>query len=158
MSFSSSSLSPPEYLAESPFPGSLYADPAERLPLFDILSTLAHSGERDVISPVADYYHSDSPHPSPGLDAFDRAGAQSRTDNYSHPMELEGSSGLLPMAARRSHHHGFGDEDEEMTDASMAGEGEGNLSLDDLGDDVDFDLGDDCGELSPPSALISLRR
>ncbi|ORY55154.1 armadillo-type protein [Leucosporidium creatinivorum] len=124
---------------------SLYADAAERLPLFDILSTLVHSGERDVVAPVAEFHQADSPPPSPGLDAFDRAGAQSRTSNYGQAMEVDGSSGRLPMAARRGHHHGLGDdEDEEMTDASMAGEGEGDLSLDDLGDDVDFDLGDDC--------------
>jgi len=72
-------------------------------------------------------------------------------------MEVDGSSGCLPMAARRGHHHGLGeDEDEEMTDASMAGEGEGDLSLDDLGDDVDFDLGDDCGESSLFSSSLNL--
>lgn len=146
-------------LADQLFVGALYADPAERLPLCDILSTLAHSGERDVTSPVAAYYQSDSPPPSPGANAFDRGSAPSRSGNYDHVMQ-DGSSSSLPMAARRDHQHGlFGDdEDEEMAPASLAGEGEGDLSLDDLGDDVDFDLGDDCGEFPSLSALtLSMR-
>lgn len=71
------------------------------------------------------------------------------------------------MAARRSDHGLFGEDGDEMADASLAGEGKSDLSLDDLGDDLDFDSGDvSCSlpaltsalRLTSPSPLCSPRR
>lgn len=123
---------------------SLYSEPAERLPLFDILSILVHSSDRDVIGPVSPYYESDSPPPTPQQNHFDR----SSRGGEDHAMDSDfGGGNRLPMAGRSNPHaHGVGGDDGDE-DEEMAGEGDGfGTSIDDM--DMDMDTADDAGESS----------
>lgn len=97
----------------------LYQDPSNRLPLYDILTSLSHSPDRDVRSHIVDFYVADldSPVSSPRIADTHR---------------------ILPTAVRTNPHaHGISSDDDEddddvnMLDGSGSKAGEGELEGED---------------------------
>ncbi|KAK4048915.1 hypothetical protein OIV83_004471 [Microbotryomycetes sp. JL201] len=135
--------------------GTLYGDALSRLPLQDVISTLASSGDRDVLSLIGDYYAGQSASSSPSVQAT-AVDSRNRSDSAG-TMDLES----IPTARTNPHVHGICDDDDEdehdqrqsvnndaddhvMSVYDKAGEGETSfLGLDDIDEDASMDLGDD---------------
>ncbi|KAM0787240.1 hypothetical protein ACM66B_006477 [Microbotryomycetes sp. NB124-2] len=136
----------------------LFGDSLSRLPLRDVIATLAQSGDRDVLSLIGEFYAGHVP-ATPPVSSQAQAGAvdsRNRSDSAG-TMDLES----IPTARTNPHVHGICDDDDDDEDMyqrqrqpitddhvmsnafDKAGEGETAFGLDDIDEDASMDLGDD---------------